>query len=723
MMSGDHRPARAGVEAFLAEAEAAGLPGHAAFARRMRGFLKFVAGDFAGARADLEQALADFDEQRDESLRTVFFFNFRSNALAHLGYVSWFLGEFEEAERLTGEAFQRAKDSGQPMSYAGALFNRVSIGALRGRAEDVLSAAEEIRALVDTHDWKFGRAIAATYADWARVRLGAPRADAFRAGLGAYVDLGARMQEAADSPLLAEVELAVGERNEALAAVERGLALAAETGVGWTRPWLLRLRGDALAETDPAGAASAYRDALSVAGAQGSRALALMAALALAKLLKSTGEAVEAHAILSDALEGVAPTPLFPEIGDAQALLAALAESDEVKAEAASRQRRLQLQTRYGQAMMYSRGFGSEESKTAFARARTLAAGVGDAGEQFDAYYGLYVGSELRGELSLARETAESFLREAENEGRMTEASVARRCVGFMHLRQGDFIDARTNLTEALRIYDFERDRDTKLRFGADSGAAAAGWLALPSWALGDVERARALSEEAEARADETAHAPTRAYVYISITLYQVFRGDPEAVRRMAKTLLDLAREHGMALFLASGEVHSNWARARLGDCEAGMLGLREALAAYLGQGNKLWAPLFQGRLAELEAEGRDADGALRRIDCARALADETGEHLTDALLHRIRGAILLKRDPANSAPAEEAFLAAIAIAQAQRARSFELQAALALAKLYQSTGRLVEAHAVLTQALEGFLPTPEMPEIVEAQALMERLA
>ena len=178
-----------------------------------------------------------------------------------------------------------------------------------------------------------------------------------------------------------------------------------------------------------------------------------------------------------------------------------------------------------------------------------------------------------------------------------------------------------------------------------------------------------------------------------------------------------------MALYVAYGEAHSNWARARLGDREGGITELRETLAAYLDQGNKLWAPLFEGRLAELEAEGRDADGAPRRIDCALALADETGEHLTDALLHRIRGAILLKRDPANSSPAEEAFLAAIAVGQTQKARSFELQAALALAKLYQSTARPADAHALLAPALEGFAPTPEMPEIAEAHALMKRLA
>jgi len=100
-------------------------------------------------------------------------------------------------------------------------------------------------------------------------------------------------------------------------------------------------------------------------------------------------------------------------------------------------------------------------------------------------------------------------------------------------------------------------------------------------------------------------------------------------------------------------------------------------------------------------------------------LAGETGEHLSDAFLHRARGEILLKNDSANIAPAEEAFLTAVAIAQQQKARSFELRAALSLAKLYQSTGRAADAHAALAPALEGFTPTPEFPEIAEARALV----
>ncbi len=93
-----------------------------------------------------------------------------------------------------------------------------------------------------------------------------------------------------------------------------------------------------------------------------------------------------------------------------------------------------------------------------------------------------------------------------------------------------------------------------------------------------------------------------------------------------------------------------------------------------------------------------------------------------DPLLFRDKGEILLRLDLANPAPAEEAFRTAIQFARQQGSRSFGLRAALSLAKLNQSTGRPAEAHAVLAPALEGFAPRTEMPEIADAQALLERL-
>ncbi len=67
------------------------------------------------------------------------------------------------------------------------------------------------------------------------------------------------------------------------------------------------------------------------------------------------------------------------------------------------------------------------------------------------------------------------------------------------------------------------------------------------------------------------------------------------------------------------------------------------------GRGDTLNLALDQDLLAELKAEGQDVEAALGRIDAA--------------FLYRIRGEILLKRDPMKIAPAEEAFLTAIPIA------------------------------------------------------------
>ena len=87
--------------------------------------------------------------------------------------------------------------------------------------------------------------------------------------------------------------------------------------------------------------------------------------------------------------------------------------------------------------------------------------------------------------------------------------------------------------------------------------------------------------------------------------------------------------------------------------------------------------------------------------------------------LYRLRGEILLQRDVVDTAHVEEAFETSITVAKQQGARSYELLAALSLAKLYQSTNRATKACAILAPALDGFSPTPEMHEIEEAQALL----
>src|SRR5215471_8294067 len=368
----------------------------------------------------------------------------------------------------------------------------------------------------------------------------------------------------------------------------------------------------------------------------------------------------------------------------------------------ASANQRLKIQTDLAKALTWSRGYGADESKAAFIRARELAAAIDNPTERFTIYYGLWNGNLSRGEFGFAREIAETVLREAERGARTMECGSGRRILGFTCLWQGDFIEAQANLVEALSIYDPERDREAGFGLGLDTGAAVRAYLAVTTWLLGEVGPARALIEEAVAHAIGTGHVPTLIYAYFYKAHFEIVRGDAGVAQRDAQIVIERSQENAMTLYAAWGALQSAWASARLDGRESGVTELRQALAAYTEQGNKAFVPFFQGLLAEIEAQG-DAEGALTRIDEALTLAAETGEHWNDAFLHRLRGEILLKRDPANTAPAEGALLTAIAIAQQQKARSFELRAALSLAKLYHSTDRPADVHAVLASALKGF--------------------
>jgi predicted ATPase len=159
-----------------------------------------------------------------------------------------------------------------------------------------------------------------------------------------------------------------------------------------------------------------------------------------------------------------------------------------------------------------------------------------------------------------------------------------------------------------------------------------------------------------------------------------------------------------------------------LGEQQAGKADMLTAIGICREQGLALELQLFEATYAEALSKMGHMEPGLEVLDRAFALSQRTGQRWHDAELNRLRGDFLLRRDPFNTAPAEEALLNAIAIAQQRKARSFELRAALSLVKLYQSTGRPVDAHAVLARALEGFSPTPEFPEIEEAQTLLAAL-
>ena len=330
------------------------------------------------------------------------------------------------------------------------------------------------------------------------------------------------------------------------------------------------------------------------------------------------------------------------------------------------------------------------------------------------------------------RDIAEPILREVESAAGIARsrqlliASIGADLTGL----QGISPTARASLrTRAQRFSIRERDRDLSVSFCPGHSASPS----RPTWRwycgrLAKSIRRERLIEEALARAMQIGHVATVGYAHFH---FARIRNDaavmpPARLPACRSSRRTLARQHEMPMF---DGVRQPCARG----CGAAAIGDRDAgIAENARRRSRLAATRVTEHSCRLSnGAGRGGSARPRRVE--RRLRPSTTPWpmaernwtSTGSMpkLHRIRGEILLKRDPANTAPAEEAFLTAIAIAQQQKARSFELRAALSLAKLYQSTGRPADAHAVLAPALEGFSPTPEFPEIEEAQALLAALA
>jgi predicted ATPase len=322
-------------------------------------------------------------------------------------------------------------------------------------------------------------------------------------------------------------------------------------------------------------------------------------------------------------------------------------------------------------------------------------------------------------------EAAEALLKEAEARPDSAQAGIAHRINGVTRWIIGDDIEiARDHLQKALVLYRPERDRELAHRFAQDIGVAAMVYLSLVEWIFGQNAPARALMTRALALAEETNHVPTRVYAHYHAAAFEMICGDPAAAKHQAEAGLAPAREHGLKLWNIVLPSVVAWSNACSDRTALAWEEMRRLMADYHAQGLVSFGDLLgRALLAQGFAEVGRIEDRVAIIDQTIAQSERLGLHSFDAESHRIRGEILSKRDPANTAPAEEAFLTAIAVAQQQKARSFEVRAALALAKLYQSTNRGADAHAVLAPALEGFAPTPEFPEIEQAQMLLAALA
>jgi len=411
-------------------------------------------------------------------------------------------------------------------------------------------------------------------------------------------------------------------------------------------------------------------------------------------------------------------------LGKAIELADKLAASAGTAPSAASGGDRLRLQTSLGNALIWIKGHQAPETRAAFARARELASREDAGSERFSAYYGLWTGHHTRSEPAPLREMAELFLREATARPDCPEALVAHRISGTTYLYFGDYAAAHDHFQKTIELYDPARHGDFANRFAQDPRVAAEVFDAIALWVLGRVDEALRLADRALADAELAAHAATMTFAHFHRLMLGLVQGNPETAAADSQALADIVSRYDLPAFWAGLVLFfQGWTRWWHGEGQAGLAEMRRGIGICREQGFGWLLAAFEAALAEAEASAGETDAGLRRLEDALAELERTEQRWYEAELHRIRVEILLKHDPANTAAAEQSLQTAIAIAQSQKARSFELRAALSLAKLYRAANRDADAHVVLAPAVEGFPPTQQFPELTEVQTLLAALS
>jgi predicted ATPase len=121
-------------------------------------------------------------------------------------------------------------------------------------------------------------------------------------------------------------------------------------------------------------------------------------------------------------------------------------------------------------------------------------------------------------------------------------------------------------------------------------------------------------------------------------------------------------------------------------------------------------------------AEVGQIDDARRFIGEAMTTMEATKERWYEAEVYRMAGEIALK-SPESVTKAEAYFQHALAVARAQQAKSWELRAALSMARLRRDQGKRNEALDLLTPVHNWFTEGFDTLDLTEAKVLLDALA
>ncbi len=382
---------------------------------------------------------------------------------------------------------------------------------------------------------------------------------------------------------------------------------------------------------------------------------------------------------------------------------------------------------RLGVSLQSTKGYSAPEVETNYERAHELCDQLGDAEKAFPVLYGLFRYFMLRANYAKSRELATQLVDIAEATQKPSHLVAAHRAMGGPLVYLGEHEAALKHFDRVLSIEVTSELRDSYHYEVVDPWIVSRSYMAWALWLLGYPDQARKHAEWAVAEAERLEHPFSIALSLSFSQWFHQFCGDVDRTREVADRSLLLSREQNFAFWIGWCQVLRGWCISPKGDPQAGLAEVQRGLIAWLSVGSRLGLHYFHALEAEACLAGGAFDEGLRAIAEAQAFAVQTGEGFWRSELPRIRGVLLLRRDGihnlATVKEAEICFQSALVQAGQQHAKSLELRAAMSLARLWKSQGRIHDAHDLLAPVYEWFTEGFNTRDLVDAKTLLSQLS
>ena len=397
---------------------------------------------------------------------------------------------------------------------------------------------------------------------------------------------------------------------------------------------------------------------------------------------------------------------------------------------AALRREGIKLQVALFNTLFHVKGWVAPETMAALQQAQALIEEAKTYGESpedpllyLSVLYGFWVANFVAYHGDLCLRLATEFLSLANAQKATGPRVVGHQILGMSVMHAGNFLEARAHYDLALTMYDPAEHRQLAMQFGADRRVVPLARRSALLWILGYPDAARSDVDQALSEARQIGQAATLMYAlnHVAFALFQC--GDYQRASTLADECTTLAEEKGAIFSKAFGMLNQGCVHALSDNHSEAIQLITSGLVARQATGATVWNSISFSYLARAYAHVGRLDDARVSIERAMTNIAETNERWGEAEIHRIAGEIALLLPKPDLERAESHFIHALEVARAQSARSWELRAAMSMARMNRDQGNRVGARELLAPVCGWFTEGRETADLQHAKALLDSLS